>query len=470
MTIEDKDFLALKKVSAASVRKLGLPKDPADFAPHKLSWRDLNATGKSIMQEAGCLLEKAEGDIPDQRAADIENAHNALMAFHDAVESEKDARSQIGSRAPRATGMNPRVPTSGGVRVSMAAMEGVGTDGEGSGWIDVRSGQMVDVLGPEQRFADVAAGDCYEGSARNIADIARGVALGGGEQRDLGIVPDASGGFTVPAPLAASFIDKLRAQSVVMGLGGRTVPMSSKSLRIARLDEDPTTNWRAESTQIADSDPSFSAIDFDAKSVTALVKVSRELLEDSANINDILTGAFAQAFSLEMDRVVLAGSGAGEEPQGILGTTGIHVVDMGTDGAALTDYDSFLDAQFELENANVPGPFAAAMHPRTARDIRKLKDSQGNPLLIPETVRDMRRVTSTQMPTDETQGNSSDASSVIVARWPGVMVGLRSEFRLQVLNERYADFGQIAFLGWMRMDVQVEQAKQFARIQGIVPA
>lgn len=42
---------------------------------------------------------------------------------------------------------------------------------------------------------------------------------------------------------------------------------------------------------------------------------------------------------------------------------------MGTDGAAFTNCDEWLDAVYELELGNVPGPYSSVMHPCTARDL-----------------------------------------------------------------------------------------------------
>ena len=68
------------------------------------------------------------------------------------------------------------------------------------------------------------------------------------------------------------------------------------------------------------------------------MKISRELLEDSINIGDILTGALANALALELDRVALLGSGTAPEPRGIFNTSGILSQSQGDNGAALTGF------------------------------------------------------------------------------------------------------------------------------------
>ena len=75
--------------------------------------------------------------------------------------------------------------------------------------------------------------------------------------------------------------------------------------------------------------------------------------------------AFAQATALEVDRVALLGSGSAPEPTGISNVTGVGEVDMGTNGAAITDYDEILDALQEIQDANAQDPTAAIMAPRT---------------------------------------------------------------------------------------------------------
>ena len=104
------------------------------------------------------------------------------------------------------------------------------------------------------------------------------------ERRALAGGTDSAGGFTVPTVLSAELIDLMRAASVASRAGARTVPLTSDLNVVARLATDPTPAWRQENAAITEADPTFDAVTFTPQSLAVLVKVSRELLEDSINL------------------------------------------------------------------------------------------------------------------------------------------------------------------------------------------
>lgn len=67
----------------------------------------------------------------------------------------------------------------------------------------------------------------------------------------------------------------------------------------------------------------------------------------------------------------------------------------------------------------------------------------------------------------ETQGTSNAGSSILLGDFSQVYVGMRTSLQISILNERYADAGQIGFVSWLRADVLVVHPAALARISGI---
>jgi HK97 family phage major capsid protein len=290
------------------------------------------------------------------------------------------------------------------------------------------------------------------------------------EQRALAEGTDSAGGYTVPSILSAQLIDLLRANLVAQRAGARIVPLTSDSHTIAKVTADPTPAWRTENSEITATDPTFGAVELEPKSLAVLVKASRELIEDSLNLEQQLPVVLAQGLAAELDRVVLAGSGVAPEPEGILAATGVTELEMGTNGAAPTDYSEVVSlvAALMAANADTSRP-VAVMAPRTWGQFAALEDSTGQPLRRPQALDEVRFLTSSQMPTDETQGTANDASSIILGGWAEVLIGMRSQIRVEVLRERYADFMQVGFLCHLRADVAVARPAGIGRLVGIIP-
>lgn len=281
---------------------------------------------------------------------------------------------------------------------------------------------------------------------------------------------DSAGGYTVPTIVLPQWIDRLRAAQVCVRAGARTLMLDTNVTKLARLDTDPTAAWRSENGAFTASDPTFSAMTFTARSLYAFVKVSYELLQDSVNITDILNRALINALATEIDRVCLFGSGTPPEPQGVFGTSGIQSVSMGTNGATPSAYTQVLSLLQALEDANVPQTTALIAAPRTKYKYAGLADSTGQPLLAPSVVSAVPMLSTTAVPVNQTQGTSSDCSSIIAGDFRQMVIGIRQDLRLQMLSERFlSDNGQIGFIAHMRVDVQLEHAASFGKLIGIRP-
>ncbi|HXH53544.1 MAG TPA: phage major capsid protein [Sphingomicrobium sp.] len=461
MTYQDIDFAALK----AHARKLGHPLTNCDAELNTAGWATLHGIRSGARKAARATLDAIKGSESEEELAANEKRHEELMSLFDAVQAEIEDRDANGQREPLThTQRGAPVPGDG---EAPAYFDGAAPAyvGSRSGWSD-REGREIRVLAPSDSFATRSR---YDGPS--LGAMLRAMVTGprnDAERRALAEGTDSAGGYTVPDPLASHFIDRLRAASVTIRAGARTVPMTSDTLSIARLESDPDMGWRAENAAITESDPTFGRVAFQAHSLAGLVRCSRELLEDSVNVEAMLENAFVQATALAFDVGCLYGTGPGNnQPTGLGNISGIASVSMGNNGAALTNYDKIIDTIYELQLANAGDPSAMIYHPRTGAALAKLKDSQNNPLTVPEMVAKVPKLVTTSVPIDQTQGTSTDASSILTGDFKRMLIGLRNSLRIEILKERYADVHQYGFVAFMRGDMQVEHKAAFAKLVGI---
>jgi len=306
----------------------------------------------------------------------------------------------------------------------------------------------------------------------SLRKYVRGLALGDwsgadAERRVMAEGTLTAGGHLLPSPLSAQIIDLARAETRVFQAGARTVPMTSSTLKLARLTGDPSAAWHSENAAISASDAAFDAVTLTARTLAGLVVMSRELVEDT-DADDVVTRAFADVFAQKLDLAALYGTGTAPEPRGVKNTTGVTVQSQGANGAALTSYDPLIDAAGSLQDNNFEAQ-AMIYAPRTARTLAKLKDSTGQPLQVPPALDGIRRLVTNQVPVNLTQGTATDASDAFVGDFRELLIGIRHRFEVSVLRERYAENGQIGLLTWMRADVLVTRPKAFTVVTGIVP-
>ena len=336
---------------------------------------------------------------------------------------------------------------------------------------DARAGQ---ILGAEQRVADWVAG---RGLVREEhRELSLGLMLRGWltsrwdgaerEQRALLEGTQAGGGVLVPTPLSASIIDRARNVSRCFQAGARVVPMDSQTLKVPRLTGSSAPAWRVENAAIAEGDLTLDSISFTARSLAFIVKASRELIEDGRDVENTVRNDLAAQVALELDRVMLRGSGTAPEPRGVRNQSGITVTAFGgANGAAPTNWDHYLDAIQVLRAANYE-PTAVISAPRSEATLMKLKDSTGAYLPPPAGL--PTRLTTNQVPTNLTTGTSTDTTEVYLGDWSNLWLGLRTELTF-TLAERYADVGQVALLTWVRADVQLAHPEAFSVTTGVRP-
>ena len=343
----------------------------------------------------------------------------------------------------------------------------------GVGGVETRAGSVLPDL--EHRMADWAAarGDIRP-DERNMSfrKWVKGAVTGDWHDADMerramseGVL--AGGGFAVPTPLSTRIIDRARNAARVLQAGAQTVPMTSQTLKIARVAGDQTAAWHTENAAIGASDMTLESVTLTARTLTSLVVASRELIEDAEGVETALEEAFAAQLALSLDLAALYGSGTPPEPRGVKNTTGVTLQSQGANGATLTNYDPLVDAMATLWDFNEEAN--GIIHaPRTARVLAKLKDTTNQPLVAPDVLQGVPRYTTNQVPTNLTQGTATTASDVFVADWKQLLVGIRHSFNIQVLNERYADNYQIGFIASLRADIVVARPKAFVVVTGVI--
>jgi HK97 family phage major capsid protein len=243
--------------------------------------------------------------------------------------------------------------------------------------------------------------------------------------------------------------------------------MTSQTLAIARLTSEGSPAWKAENAAITAADLVFDRVTFTARTLVRTVLLSVELFEDAdPSSEDVIARSFAGQMAVELDRVSLLGSGTAPEPRGVLNQSGITTTSHGANGAAITNYDFWLDAKGAVLSANFD-PNAHIQAPRSSVSLSKLKEATTNAYMAPPAGM-LPMLTTKSIPINVTVGTSTDTSYVFTADWSQLLVGLRTDFTLRFLGERYlADNLQYAFLAYLRADVQLAQPAAFVVDTGV---
>jgi HK97 family phage major capsid protein len=431
-------------------------KSVLEIKPHELGWADLAGTKKNTVKTCRSLLDQVGDETPSERAVQIETAFDLLNDLAKNLELEMDYRDQIGDRAERMD------PDAGDTTEHSSHL-----DADGLTWVSgdtpTPDGFALRANEPMRAFAKPKPPSDMRGLG--IGNLCRAMVSGpqnDAEKRALAEGSDATGGFNVPTVTSNQLIDALRANLVVNAAGARIIPLSTDSTTIAKIASDPVAAFRAEAGAIAESDPTFSAITFTARSLAVMVKASRELLADSLNINEAMQGVLSKALAAKVDQVALEGSGVAPEPTGLRLQSGIGHTTL---GAALTGYAPFVAARTGILSAN-GGPISAiVLHPRDEGTLAGLLDSTNQPLNPPPAIAGIPMLTTSAIQIDA--GSSNNESNAYVGNFQNLLIGLRNDIRIEVLRERFATTHEYAFIAHCRFDIAISHAASFHKISGI---
>ena len=350
-------------------------------------------------------------------------------------------------------------------------LDGKGDDTDkGEKWFDTKTRSPVLVLKHGQPMFT------GEKAAPSVGRALRGILLGGraddanelaDERKAMGIGNDPSGGFTVAGGLAAEWIDLLRSQMVLSQAGARTVPMGSGTLSLAKVTGDPVVSWHGENAQISEATPTLGQLTLTAKTVVCLVKLSLELSQDSANIEQMVSSTLINAMASAIDTAGLVGvtTNAAAAPAGVISLSGRNKV---TSIGAPTNWDYLVDGCYELmaDNVSLENIGAFIAHPAVWKKMRKLKSgiaSDNTPLQAPDEVAKMRKFWTTAAPL--TGGTTATG---VIADWRDLLFGVRQNIEVKVLQETLMGSNlQIALLAYARVDFGATRHQSFCTLEGI---
>lgn len=135
------------------------------------------------------------------------------------------------------------------------------------------------------------------------------------------------GGFLVQTDFATGLINRVYEQSpLVSRVTKIPIGANSNGIKLNAVAETSRASsiwggiilyWLGEGGTKTPSRPEFRQIELTLKKIAGLYYATDELLQDAAALESVAAQGFAQALDVELERVILRGSGAGQ-PMGIL--------------------------------------------------------------------------------------------------------------------------------------------------------
>lgn len=267
----------------------------------------------------------------------------------------------------------------------------------------------------------------------------------------LQVGTDSEGGYLVPDEFENTLVEALEEENFFRSIA-TVIQTSSGDRKIPVVASKGEANWIDEEGAFPEADDAFGQISIGAHKVATMLKISDELLNDSAfNLEAYISKEFGRRIGSKEEEAFFTGDGKGK-PTGIFNTTG-GAADGTTTSSANITFDDVMDLFYSVKS-----PYRKkavwVLNDTTVKALRKLKDNNGNyiwqPSLQagqPDMILNRPYHTSSYVPE-----LAAGAKVMAFGDFSYYWIADRQGRSFKRLNELFAATGQVGFLASQRVD------------------
>ena len=260
------------------------------------------------------------------------------------------------------------------------------------------------------------------------------------------------GGYTVPDSFEHQLIEGLEDENIMRPLV-HVISTGSGEHKIPIVASHGSGAWIEEEQQIPESDDAFTQISLSAHKFATMIRISRELLNDSAfDMASYIAHEFVRRAGAAEEQAIISGDGA-HKPIGLLHDTLGAEVGVTTASTTAITADELIDLQHSIKSG-YRRKACWIMNDATIAAIRKLKDSMGQYIWqpgikegAPDTLFNQKVLMSNYMPLVAT-GNKV----ILYGDYSYYWLAEREGRTLERLNELFAVTDQVGFKLTERLD------------------
>jgi len=275
-------------------------------------------------------------------------------------------------------------------------------------------------------------------------------------KRDMNVAtPTAGGNLVATNYMPGSFIELLRARALMMQLGVQTLDGLVGNVAISKQTGASTAYWVAEGGDTTQSDVTIGMINMSPKTITGKTATTRQLLmQSNPSVDALLMNDLSKVLGLGIDKAIISGTGASNQPRGILNTSGIGSVSCAT-AAGGFNFANAVKFETALETANYDASTCSyVMTPSIKGAAKSTEKVTGASAMVFEN--------------NEVNGYSAystmqmNANTVLFGDFSEVILGLWGGLDLMLDPYAKADSAGLVVRAFQSVDIAIRHAAAFA--------
>jgi len=272
---------------------------------------------------------------------------------------------------------------------------------------------------------------------------------------------DGEGGFLVPDEFEKKIISALTQKNVIRSLA--RVITTERTMKLAKAVGGGHAYWVPEEGPYPETSTVFDQIVLGAHKLGDMIRVSDELLEDSAfDIEDFIAKEFARRFAQAEEDAFLLGDGKGK-PLGI-----VHQIEktITTQNAGEISADDLVDLQHSIPQKHRKNA-VYVMSDATLRELYKIKSAYGRNIWAGDltTGLPLRLFGYPVIISESMSIAESDQPAILFGDFSWYVIGDRKHRSVKRLNEVYASHGQVGYMVTHRVDAVLMDKQAIAGLK-----
>ena len=251
------------------------------------------------------------------------------------------------------------------------------------------------------------------------------------------------------------FIESLREDSFVLGMGAKLLTELVGDVDIPKAMGGMNFDFISEDDDSPEKEASFETVSLTPKTASGSIVVTRKLLKQSSpQIEKLLEEDMRLGMALMIDKAVLAGDGTGNNPTGILSTTGVNTVTVADTDNGVPTFAESVKFETELgEHSALRGSLHYVTTPSIAGSLKSTPLDEGSGIMI--------NTNNTVNGYPIKQTNLITDKKTIFGNFEDVIVGMWGTLDLVVDTATRASKGGVVLRAWQDIDVAIRHPESF---------
>lgn len=295
------------------------------------------------------------------------------------------------------------------------------------------------------------------------------------EMRAQATNPNEAGGFTVPTTLQARVIESLSSYGGIASVCQLLQTDNGAPIAWAVSDGgEEEGELIGENKAASEKDVTFGMGTLGSYTISSkIIRVSEQLLQDSGiDMEAFLSGRISKRVGRTRNRLIVQGTGAGETADAPAQPKGIEVaVGQGAMTAKATSFtwQEVNSLIHSVDPAYRAAPnFRLAFNDKTSQALEEMVDGNNRPLWLPGIDSDRpATILKQQYVIDQAIADIAAGKKFMYAGdWNELVLRAVRSLTLKRLVERYAEYGQVGFLAFLRFGLVLQDTAAIKALVG----